>query len=118
MKWCRLHADRLSAFVLMLAGAVFIVVGWVGVSGEVYIANQVPYVVSGGIGGLAFLIVAATLWLSSDMNDEWHELDRLDAHQSELQRAQEALELRLSAVEDQNRAVANGRSSRKPLGVG
>lgn len=117
LTWCRLHADRLAAFALMVGGAVLIVAGWIGVSGEVYIANQVPYVISGGIGGLAMLIVAATLWLSSDMNDEWHELDRLDAQQSDLQRGQEALDLRLSVLEEQNHATLNGRPTRKTLGV-
>lgn len=79
MSWFTLQWDRVLGVVLVLVGGVVLVVGWVGASGEVYIANQLPYLLSGGLGGLALIGVGATLWLSADLSDEWRTLDRLDA---------------------------------------
>jgi putative Mn2+ efflux pump MntP len=78
VKWCRLQWDRALAVVAVVVGAVLVITGWVGVSGTPYIAKQVPYVVSWGIGGLVLIVIGATLWLSADMNDEWRTLDRLE----------------------------------------
>ena len=78
VKWCRLQWDRALAVVAVVAGVVLVAAGWVGVSGTPFIAKQVPYVVSWGIGGLVLIVVGATLWLSADMNDEWRTLDRLE----------------------------------------
>jgi putative Mn2+ efflux pump MntP len=77
LKWCRLQWDRALAVAAVLGGIVMVIVGWVGVSGTPFIAKQVPYVVSDGIGGLVLIIIGTTLWLSADMNDEWRTLDRL-----------------------------------------
>src|SRR5919107_1376850 len=76
VNWCRLQWDRALAVATGVAG---VVLGWAGVSDTPYIAKQVPYVVSYGIGGLVLVIIGATLWLSADMNDEWRTLDRLEA---------------------------------------
>lgn len=70
--------DRLAAVVAVAVGAVAVVLGWVGVSGHAYLANQLPYLISGGIGGLFLLGLGATLWISSDLRDEWQKLDRLE----------------------------------------
>lgn len=113
--WLRLHADRGAAVVLMVVGVVFVVLGWVGVSGEVYIAKQVPFVVSGGIGGLALLVVAGVLWLSADMNDEWHVLDQLDVQHSDLRREHQELALRLAAIEEQSMGKATAPNGHAPV---
>ncbi len=81
VKWCRLQWDRALAAVATLSGVVLVILGWVGVSGTPYIAEQVPFVVSYGLGGVVLIIIGATLWLSADMNDEWRTLDRLEAAQ-------------------------------------
>lgn len=79
VNWCRLQWDRALAVAAILAGVLLVVLGWIGVSDTPYIAKQVPFVVSYGIGGLVLVIIGATLWLSADMNDEWRTLDRLEA---------------------------------------
>lgn len=81
VKWCRLQWDRALAVAAIVAGVVLVFLGWVGVSDTPYIAKQVPFVVSYGIGGLVLIIIGATLWLSADMNDEWRTLDRLEEAQ-------------------------------------
>jgi hypothetical protein len=78
LTWCRIQWDRALAVVAGLAGIVLVVAGWVGVSGTSFIAEQVPYVVSFGIGGLVLIVVGGTLWLSADLNDEWRLLERLE----------------------------------------
>jgi hypothetical protein len=77
-KWLRLQWDRVLAWVLVAAGAVALIIGWVGVSGTSYSAEQLPYIISGGIGGIFLLGVGATLWLSADLRDEWRKLDRIE----------------------------------------
>jgi hypothetical protein len=77
-KWLRLQWDRALAWVLVAAGAVALIIGWIGVSGTAYSAEQLPYIISGGIGGIFLLGVGATLWLSADLRDEWRKLDRIE----------------------------------------
>ncbi len=102
VKWCRLQWDRALAVAAIVAGVVLVILGWVGVSDTAFIAKQVPYVVSYGIGGLVLIVIGATLWLSADMNDEWRTLDRLEdaARTSATDRAEiAALSERLRALE-------------------
>ena len=77
IKWLRLQWDRVSGGALVIAGAVALLTGWSKVSATPYVAEQMPYVVSAGLGGLFLLGVGATLWQSADLRDEWRKLDRL-----------------------------------------
>ena len=76
--WMRLAWDRAAAVILIAAGAVALVLGYVGVSGEAFPAKQLPYLISGGIAGVFILGVGALCWLSADMRDEWTKLDRIE----------------------------------------
>ena len=80
----RLGWDRLSAAILIAIGAVAVILGWIGVSGADLPSKQLPYLVSGGIGGLYILGVAALLWLSGDLRDEWSRLGEIKAMLSAL----------------------------------
>ncbi len=55
-----------------------LVSGWVSLSAESEAGDQIPYIMSGGIGGLFILWIGTTLWLSADLRDEWRKLDALD----------------------------------------
>ncbi|MGP3983148.1 hypothetical protein [Streptomyces sp. KR80] len=70
--------DRLTAVATAIAGAVVLIIGWYGVSGTAYAAEQLPYVVSAGLGGLFLLGISTALWLSADLRDEWRKLDRIE----------------------------------------
>jgi hypothetical protein len=70
--------DRVLAWVAVALGVLLLLVGWIGVSGTGYVFEQLPYVVSGGIGGLFLLGFGAMCWLSADLRDEWRKLDRLE----------------------------------------
>ncbi len=78
MTRARSQWDRLLATATLLAGLLVLVIGWYGVSGTPYPAEQLPYLISGGIGALFLLGVSATLWLSADLRDEWRKLDRIE----------------------------------------
>ncbi|HET9773312.1 MAG TPA: hypothetical protein VFS16_20640 [Acidimicrobiia bacterium] len=80
--------DRVSAVVAVAAGAVMLLLGWAGVEGKIYPGQQMPYVVSGGLGGLFVLGIGAVLWLSADMRDEWRKLDDVDATLLRIEAAQ------------------------------
>jgi hypothetical protein len=75
--WARAQWDRLLAWLLVAVGLVALLVGWLGVSGTPYLAEQLPYLVSAGMLGLFLLGVGATVWISADLRDEWRKLDEL-----------------------------------------
>ena len=76
--WLRLQWDRASAWGCVLAGAITLLVGWVGVSQTAFTAKQLPYIAGCGLGGLALIGTGAMLWLSADLRDEWRKLDRIE----------------------------------------
>jgi hypothetical protein len=78
LKWARYHWDRVAAAILVGLGLLALLLGYLGVSGTVYPAEQLPYMISGGILGLFCLGTAALLYLSADMRDEWRKLDSID----------------------------------------
>lgn len=75
--WIRNQWDRVLAWTLVAIGGLMLVLGWVGVTSTPYSFEQIPYVVSGGLGGIFVLGVAAMLWISADLRDEWRKLDEL-----------------------------------------
>ena len=77
--WLRLQWDRVAAGALVVGGLVAIAAGWVGATGTVYPAQQIPYVVSGGLAGMTLAALGAALWVSADLKDEWLALRRLEA---------------------------------------
>lgn len=76
--WIRNQWDRAVGLVAVLAGVVALTAGWVGASGTVYPAQQIPFLISGGLFGIFFLGIGCTAWLSADLRDEWRKLDQLD----------------------------------------
>lgn len=78
MKWVRVQWDRAGAWVASLGGLIALLVGWIGVSGTGYPAEQIPYIISGGLLGLFLLGIAGILWLSADLRDEWRKLDDVE----------------------------------------
>lgn len=119
IRWVRLQWDRALGVAAMATGVVLLVVGWVKVSGTEFVSEQIPYVVSAGLGGLVALLLGGTLWLSADLRDEWRALDRIDERLSEgddmtaeLQRRVAELEARLdgagSGSRTRRKAVAGG----------
>ena len=76
MTWLRAEWDRVLGFTLIALGAILLVLGYLGVSDSPYVAEQLSYIASGGLGGLFLLGAGATLLILADLHDEWRKLDR------------------------------------------
>jgi hypothetical protein len=87
LRWARVHWDRAVAVLAAIGGAVAIFLGWSGASQSAYPAEQLPYLLSGGLIGMVLFGAGATLWLSADLRDEWAELRGI---RDELRAANEA----------------------------
>lgn len=80
----RANWDRVLAIVLVLLGVLALILGWFGVSGTGLAAEQNPYLISGGLAGIALITIGCTIWVSSDLQDEWRRLDALEERLTEL----------------------------------
>jgi len=70
--------DRVIGWSGVLLGCVAIWLGYRGVSGTALSYQQIPYLISGGVFGLALIGVGSTALLSADLRDEWRKLDKLE----------------------------------------
>jgi hypothetical protein len=78
MTWLRAEWDRFLAWGLLVVGAVLLVVGAVQVADHRYLADQLSFIMSAGLGGLGCIGFGAGLIVSADLHDEWRKLDRLE----------------------------------------
>ena len=78
MTWLRAEWDRFLAWGLLVTGAVLLVIGAVQVADHRYLADQLSFIMSAGIGGLACIGFGAGLIVSADLHDEWRKLDHLE----------------------------------------
>jgi hypothetical protein len=93
LKYLRTQWDRAGAIFFAIAGFVVLILGYRGVADTQYISAQIPFVISAGFGSVLALTVAAALWISGDMRDEWRELaDQSDALRTEQAERRGALE--------------------------
>jgi hypothetical protein len=69
--------DRAIAIACAVGGAFALLIGWIGTSGTEHVAEQMPYIISAGLTGIFLLGVAAVLWITADLRDEWRELRRV-----------------------------------------
>lgn len=61
------YLTKIGSSVLLAAGVVVVLIGYIGVRGESSVELQLPYIASGGIGGLGLigLGIAGLLWAST-----------------------------------------------------
>jgi hypothetical protein len=116
VNWCRMQWDRVLAVAAVLVGVGCLIAGWIGVSGTEFVADQVPYVISGGLGGLVLLVIGGSLWVSADLKDEWRKLDRLEESFGEADGlADEVRELRHRVVVLEELASLSARATEDPI---
>jgi hypothetical protein len=68
-----------AGWTLVGLGALFVILGWIGVSGEPEVARQLSYLASGGVGGLVAAVVGVGLLISEDLRTERRRLGRIEA---------------------------------------
>jgi hypothetical protein len=90
-RWVAGAARPYVGWVLIGAAALLMLLGWFGVSREAIPAKQIPYLVSGGIGGVFLAVLGAYFLGTQAMRDDSGRLDRLehmveDLHQVLLRR--------------------------------
>lgn len=64
-------------WVLAALGALALFLGWYGVSGESLTAKQLPYLVSGGLTGIALVVVASAFLATEDVRRQLSQVDDL-----------------------------------------
>ena len=94
----------IGGWVLVGLGALFLLLGWIGVSGEPELARQFSYLASGGLGGLAAVIAGVGLLISEDLRSERRRLGRIEAT---------LLDVRGSVAGDGRKAAASSSRRRR-----
>ena len=83
-QWVGKATRPVIGWVLLGVGALIILIGWIGVSGTPVVAKQIPYVVSGGIGGVLLAILGAYFLGTEELRKDSGRLDRLERQVAEL----------------------------------
>ena len=83
-RWVGKATRPVIGWVLLGIGALIILIGWIGVSGTPVVAKQIPYVVSGGIGGVLLAILGAYFLGTEELRKDSGRLDRLERMVDEL----------------------------------
>ena len=74
-------------WILIVAGAIFMLVGYLGVSREALPGKQIPYLVSGGIGGIFLAVLGAYFLGTQEIRRDGGRLDRVEQMVEELHAA-------------------------------
>lgn len=77
--WVRAEWDRVAGFALIVLGALALLFGYLGVRHSPYVAEELAFIISGGLGGLFLLGLGGIFLISADLRDEWRKLDRIEA---------------------------------------
>lgn len=86
-RWVGAALRPWTGWILMGAGALLMLLGWFGVSREALPAKQIPYLVSGGIGGVFLAVLGAYFLGTQELRNDSGRLDRLERMVQELHQA-------------------------------
>jgi hypothetical protein len=82
--WVWTTARPYVGWVLAVLGALALLLGWWGVSGEALTAKQLPYLVSGGLTGVALIVLAAVFLGTDDVRRQLARVTELERKVDEL----------------------------------
>jgi hypothetical protein len=77
-RWVGLATRPVVGWALAGLGVIAILVGYLGISRESLVAKQLPYLISGGIGGIALVGAGAALIATEDLRRFRTRLERLE----------------------------------------
>src|SRR4051794_254930 len=86
-RWVGRATRPVIGWVLVGVGALLILIGWLGVSREAIVAKQLPYLISGGVGGVMFAVLGAYFLGTEELRKDSGRLDRLERQVQELHAA-------------------------------
>jgi hypothetical protein len=86
-RWVWDSVRPVLGYVLVAAGLLALLLGWYGVSGESIVAKQLPYIASGGLLGVALVVLGARFMMIQDLRRDSNRLDRLETMVNELHAA-------------------------------
>ena len=78
-RWVGRATRPVVGWTLAGIGAIAILIGWIGISGQSIVAKQLPYLISGGIGGVALVGAGAALIATEDLRRYRDRLDRVES---------------------------------------
>ena len=92
LRWASRAGRPWAGWAFIGAGAVLVLLGYLGVANEAIVAKQIPYVVSGGIGGIVLAVIGAYFLATEQLRKDASRIDHLeqlvdDLHAALLQRA-------------------------------
>lgn len=77
-RWAGRATRPYAGWGLIALGALLLLLGYLGVSREAMVAKQIPYMVSGGIAGVALVAVGAFFLGTEDLRRQLSRLDRIE----------------------------------------
>src|SRR5690349_21985997 len=83
-RWLWASIRPYLGYILIALGGILLLAGYLGVSREVIVARQIPYLASGGLVGLALIALGGRLLLIEDLRRDSGRLDRLERSVQEL----------------------------------
>ena len=83
-RWVGMATRPVVGWVLIGIGAILILAGYFGVSREALVAKQIPYLVSGGIGGMVLVAIGAFFLGTEDIRKDLRRLDHVELMVEEL----------------------------------
>ena len=86
-RWAGKATRPWIGWVFIGIGALLILLGYFGVSREAIVAKQIPYLVSGGIGGMFLAVLGAYFLSTQELRRDSGRLDRLEQMVEELHQA-------------------------------
>lgn len=85
-RWAARSVRPFLPWALAAAGAVALFLGWYGVSGQSLTAEQLPYLASGGLVGVALVGAAAAVFAGDEVGRRLGRLDAVEQKVDELHR--------------------------------
>jgi hypothetical protein len=86
-RWVWSSVRPVLGYVFVAIGLLLLLIAYLGVSREVLVAKQIPYLVSGGLFGLGCVTLGSRLMLIEDLRRDAGRLDRLEQAVADLHAA-------------------------------
>lgn len=83
-RWAGKASRPWAGWVFIGLGALLVLLGYLGVSREAIVEKQIPFLVSGGIGGVLLCVVGAYFLGTEELRKDSGRLDRLETMVQEL----------------------------------